>query len=126
MYRYLLGALPDRVSGSRTGGRRRENGAEFVPGDVKRIFSLDPVPIRERTALNVLGIRLIRLAYRVGTEEGKAPLHNCLVFFWSSCLAIVGCEFRKIRPGNDFRKAAARVVRPLALRSLQTSQQWSK
>ena len=117
VYRYLLGALPDRVSGSRTGGRRRDNrDVEFVPGDVERIFSLGLVPIRERTALNVLGIRLIRLAHRVGTEEGKAPLHNCLVFFWSSCLAIVGCEFRKIRPGNDFRKAAARVVRPLAFR----------
>ena len=43
VYRYLLGALPDRVSGSRTGGRRRDNGdVEFVPGDVERIFSLGP------------------------------------------------------------------------------------
>src|SRR5271166_5225739 len=32
----LFGALPDRVSGSRTGGRRRDNrDVEFVPGDVE-------------------------------------------------------------------------------------------
>jgi hypothetical protein len=85
-------------------------------GDVERIFSLGPVPIRERTALNVPGIGLICLAHRVGTEEGNAPLHDRLVFFWSSCLAIVGCEFRKIRPSNDFRKAAGRVERQLTLR----------
>ena len=36
VYRHLLGALPDRVSGSRTGGRRRDNrDVEFVPGDVE-------------------------------------------------------------------------------------------
>ncbi len=33
----LLGALPDQVSGSRTGGRRSDNrDVEFVPGDVER------------------------------------------------------------------------------------------
>jgi len=85
VYRSLLGALPDQVSGSRTGGRRRDNrDVEFIPGDVERIFPLGPVPIRERTALNVLGIGLICLVYRVGTEEGDAPLHDGLVFVWSS------------------------------------------
>ena len=49
----LFGSLPDGVSGSRTGGRRRDNrDVEFIPGDVERIFSLGPVPIRERTALD--------------------------------------------------------------------------
>lgn len=93
--------LPDQVSASRTGGRRRDNHyVEFIPGDVERIFPLGPVPIREDTALNVLGIGLIDLAHRVDTEEGDAPLHDGLVFFWSSWLSIVGCEFRKIRPSS--------------------------
>ena len=59
---HLLGSFPDQVNGSRSGGWRRENrDAEFVPGDVERIFSLGAVPIRERTALNVLGVGLICL-----------------------------------------------------------------
>lgn len=73
-------------------------------------------PVRERTALNVGGKGLICLAHRVRTEVGNAPLHDGLVFFWSSCLAIVGCEFRKIRPGDDERYAAVRVERHLTLR----------
>jgi hypothetical protein len=39
---------------------------------------------------------------RVRTEVGDAPLHGGLVFFWSSYVAIVGCEF-KIRPRDDHR-----------------------
>jgi len=50
---HLLGALPDHVSGSRTGGSSNIRRVEFVPGDVKRNSSIDPVPIREGTALNV-------------------------------------------------------------------------
>jgi hypothetical protein len=64
----------------------------------------------------VAGNVLICLAHRVRTEVGNAPLHDGLVFFWSSCLAIVGCEFRKIRPSDDERHAAVSIVRLLALR----------
>jgi hypothetical protein len=77
----LLGRLPDRVNGSRTDGRHR---AKFVRGNVERRFPLDPVPIRERTALNVGGNSLVCLAHRVGAEVGKAPLHDGFIFFWSS------------------------------------------
>ncbi|MGA8659358.1 MAG: hypothetical protein WB586_24800 [Chthoniobacterales bacterium] len=61
------------------------------------------------------GHGLCRLVDRVRAEVGKASLHDGLVFFWSSCLAIVGYEFRKIRPGDDERYAAARVEHHLAL-----------
>jgi hypothetical protein len=52
----LFCALPDRVGSSRTdaGGRPRDDGSsEFVPRHGESCFSIDPVPIRERTALNV-------------------------------------------------------------------------
>ena len=62
------------------------------------------------------GTGLICLAHRVCTEVGNAPLHDGLVFFWSSCPSIVGCEFRKIRPGDDHRNAAVRVECYLTLR----------
>ena len=58
----------------------------------------------------------ICLAHRVRAEVGKAPLRGCLVFFWSSCLAIVELEFGKIRPDDDSRNAAASLPRRLALR----------
>src|SRR4029077_8381083 len=98
----LFGTLPDQVSFSRTnasGLPRDDGGAEFIPGDAEGCFPLGPVPIRERTALNVGGIGLICLTHRVRTEVGKAPMHNGLVFLRGSCLSIVGCEFGKIRPG---------------------------
>jgi hypothetical protein len=56
------------------------------------------------------------LAHRVRTEEGNAPVHDGLVFFWSSCLAIVELQFGKIRPDDDFRNAAVSLPRRLALR----------
>src|SRR5262249_48127205 len=90
------GALPDQVSGSCTdagGGFGDNRGTEFVSRDLERYLSIDPVPIRERTALSVVGDNLICLAHRVGAEVGKAPLHDGLVFLWSSRHAIVGCEF---------------------------------
>ena len=80
--------------------------AEFVPGDVERSFSIGPVPIREGTALNVGGNSLICLTHRIRAEISKAPLHDGFVFFCSSCLAIVGCEFGKIRAGDDNAKAS--------------------
>jgi hypothetical protein len=43
-------------------------------------------------------------------------LHDGIVFFWSACMAIVGCEFRKIRPGDDERHAPVWAERHLALR----------
>ena len=64
----------------------------------------------------MLGQGLCRLVDRVRTEEGNAALHGCLVFFWSSCLAIVGCEFRNIRTGDDQRITAVSVEDLLALR----------
>jgi|SRR5208282_1747454 len=112
----LLGALPNQVSGSRTGGRSRIRRAEFIPGDVERCFSIDPIPIREGTAYNVGGNSLICLAHRVRAEVGKAPLNDGLVFFWSSRLAIVGCEFGKIRTGDDDQNVAVSLVRLLTLR----------
>jgi hypothetical protein len=62
------------------------------------------------------GTGLICLAHRVRTEVGDAPLHDSLVFFWSSCVAIVGGEFRKIRLGHDHRNATVRVECDLTLR----------
>jgi hypothetical protein len=115
----LFGALPDQVSGSRTdaGQRPRNNlGPEFVAGNAERSFSIDPVPIRERTALNVGGDDLVCLAHRVRAEVGNAPLHDGLVFLWSSRHAIVGCEFGKIRTGDDDRKMTVGIERLLALR----------
>ena len=55
LYRYLLGAHPDQVSGSRTGGRRRIRPAEFVPGKFKKSSLIGALPVWERTALNVKG-----------------------------------------------------------------------
>jgi hypothetical protein len=42
------------------------------------------------------------------TEVANVPLHDGLVFFWGSLLAIVGDEFGDIRTGDDHRKAAVR------------------
>ena len=112
----LLGALPDQVRGSRTGGRSRIRPAEFVPGKFEKSFVIDSLPVRERTALNVEGNGLICLAHRVRTEVGNAPLHDGLVFFRGSCLAIVGGEFGKIRTGDDYRKVTVRIEDRLALR----------
>ena len=67
----LFGALPDKLSSCRTGGSRRETReVEFIAGNAERSFSLGPVPIRERTALNVPGDYLVCLAHRVGAELG--------------------------------------------------------
>ena len=105
----LLGALPDQVSGSRTGGRSRIRPAEFVPGKFEKSFVIDSVPVRERTALNVEGNGLICLAHRVRTEVGNASLHDGLVFLRGSCLSIIGSEFGEIRPGDDERNMTVRV-----------------
>ena len=59
---------------------------------------------------------MICLAYRVRAEVGKAPLRGCLVFFWSSCLAIVGREIRNIRTNKHYGKAAIWLENCLALR----------
>jgi hypothetical protein len=112
--RRLFGALPDQVSSSAGGGLSRD--VEFITGDAERFFSLDPVEIRERTALNLLGNSLICLAHRVSPEVGKASLHHSFVFFWSSLHAIIGYKFGKIRTGEDGRKAAVRTERLLAHR----------
>jgi hypothetical protein len=57
-------------------------------------------------AKNVDGKGFGSVADRVRTEVGNAPLNDGLVLFWSSCLTVVGCEFRNIRPGDDDRKTA--------------------
>jgi hypothetical protein len=67
-------------------------------------------------AKNVDGKGFGSVADRVRTEVGNAPLNDGLVLFWSSCLTVVGCEFRNIRPGDDDRKTAIRVERHLASR----------
>src|SRR5271169_2711445 len=113
----LLGALPDRVRGSRTGGRSRIRPAEFVPGKFEKSLVIDSLPVWIRTALNVEGNGLICLTHRVRAEVGNAPLHDGLIFFWSTCLAIVGGEFGNIRTGADGRKAAVRIEDRLALRT---------
>ena len=59
---------------------------------------------------------MICLAYRVRAEVGKAPLRGCLVFFWSSSLAIVGREFRNVRANKHYGKAAIWFENCLALR----------
>ena len=101
----------------RTGGSPRETrDAEFIAGNAEGTFSIHPVPIRERTALNVPGDYLVCLAHRVGAELGKTPLHDRLVFLCSSRHAIVGREFGKIRTGEDLRKMAVSVVGQLAPR----------
>ena len=61
-------------------------------------------------------IDYICLVYRAHAQVGNVPLHDGLVFFWSSCLAIVGCEFGKIRTGDDDRNVAVSRARLLALR----------
>src|SRR5271166_5525112 len=112
----LFGALPDRVNSSRPDGRSCKSPAEFVPGKLEKSFLIGALRVWERTGLKVEGNGLICLAHRVRTEVGNAPLHDGLVFFRGSCLAIVGGEFRKIRTGDDYRKAAVRVEHQLALR----------
>jgi hypothetical protein len=112
----LLGSFPDIQSGSRSERRSRSSPLQFVARDSKGTFLIGSDPVRERTALTVCGNGLICLTHRVRTQVGNVSLHDRLVLFWSSCLAIVGCEFRKIRPGDDERHAAVRVERHLALR----------
>jgi hypothetical protein len=114
----LFGTLPDYVSLSRTdasGRPRDDGGAEFIAGNGESCFSVGSVPIRERTALNVGGNSLICIAHRVRTEVGKASMHDGLVFLRTSCLSIIGCEFGKIRPGDDDRNMAVRVIHYLSL-----------
>jgi hypothetical protein len=116
-YRYLLGAFPDQVNGSRSGGRRRENrDAEFVPLRCRKNIFAGSRSNSGTYSSQRPGYRSYLSRSPSRYRIGNAPLHDCLVFFWSSCLVIVGCEFRKIRPSNDFRKAAGRVERPLTLR----------
>ena len=112
----LLGALPDRVRGSRTGGRSRIRPAEFVPGKFEKSLVIDSLPVWIRSALNVERNGLICLTHRVRAEVGNAPLYDLRVFFWSSQLATIGREFGKSRAGDDYRKAAVRVEDRLALR----------
>ena len=59
----------------------------------------------------------LRLVDSVCSEEGNAALRDGLVFFWSSCLSIAGCEFGKIRTDDDERIMTARVDDLLALRA---------
>jgi hypothetical protein len=109
----LFGAFPDQVSSSRpdaSGWPGDDGSSEFIPGNGESRFSIDAIPIRESTALNVTGNGLICLTHRVRTEIGKASLHDGLVFLCTSCLAIVRCEFGKIRPSDDDRKMAVSVI----------------
>ena len=94
----LFGSFEDIQSGSGSERRGRSTPLQFVARDTKGAFLINPVPIRERTALNVDGHGLCRLVDRVGAKVGKASLDDGLVFFWSSFSAIVGWELRKIRP----------------------------
>ena len=111
----LFGAFPHRGSVS-SRGRFRIGQGEFVPGKIENSFLIGSPPVWECTALNVRVECMICLAYRVRAEVGKAPLRGCLVFFWSSCLAIVGREFRNIRTNKHYGKVAIWFKNCLALR----------
>src|SRR6266478_10250173 len=84
----LIGSFPDQQSGSRSEGRSQSSPLQFVSRKSKETFLIGSDPVRECTALNVGGNGLICLADRVRTEVGNAPLHDGLVFFWSSCFPI--------------------------------------
>src|SRR6202011_5876045 len=68
----LLGTLPHLLIGSRASRRGRARDMQFVSGNVERYFSIDPVPIRERTAFNVVSNSPVCLVHRVGAEIGYA------------------------------------------------------
>ena len=86
------------------------------PEMLKEYFRLVPSQFGSELLSTCVPMVLSGLAHRVRTEEGNAPVHDGLVFFWSSCLAIVELEFGKIRPDDDFRNAAVSLPRRLALR----------
>ena len=71
---------------------------EFVlRGDRYISGAVDPIPLRERCALNVVSHGLCRLVDRVRAKIGDDSLHNSLVLVRSTLLAVIGGEFRKAR-----------------------------
>jgi hypothetical protein len=51
---------------------------QFVPNDGERSLLIDPVPVRERTALDVQVQHMIRLVDRIRTKEAEQSLNNRL------------------------------------------------
>ena len=74
----LFGSFEDIQSGSRSERRSWSTPLQFVARDSEGTFLIDPVPIRERAALNMDGNGVILLANRVRAEVGKASLHDAL------------------------------------------------
>ena len=74
----LFGSFEDIQSGSRSERRSWSTPLQFVARDSVGTCLIDPVPIRERAALNMDGNGVILLANRVRAEVGKASLHDAL------------------------------------------------
>jgi hypothetical protein len=64
----LLGSPPHDMRGP-AGRVRADYVRQFIPNDRERSLLIDPVPIRERTALDVQVQHMIRLVDRIHTKE---------------------------------------------------------
>src|SRR5262245_21998033 len=73
----LLGSLPNDLSGAE---RNWSGQLQLVSSDCNNAFLIGPVPIRERTAINMDGDGAVCFAYRVRTKVGHGSLCRCLVF----------------------------------------------
>ena len=113
----LFGSFEDIQSGSRSERRSWSTPLQFVARDSEGTFLIDPVPIRERTALNMDANSVICLANRVRAEKGKASLHDGLVSSgvpaWRLLDANLGRSARVTM--NDMRPLGSNIIWPCGL-----------
>src|SRR5207249_6704189 len=83
----LLGSPQYHLSGAATCGSRGPP-LQFVPGDSEWSFLINPVPVWKGTGLYVKRDGLFRFVDGVLTKVGDGSLHDSLVFFRLTFLAI--------------------------------------
>jgi ketosteroid isomerase-like protein len=89
----LLGSLPNDLSGADRNGSGQ---LQLASSDRNNAFLIGPVPIRERTAVNMNGNGAICFAYRVRPKVGDGPLRRCFVFLGCALSEAINRVFRTI------------------------------
>src|SRR5580704_1933562 len=107
----LLGSFPYRMTRKTwpAGRRSRIDPFHFVLRKGQKSLLISPLPIRERTVLNVNVERTIRITDRVRTKITEDSLHNSFVLLRGAFQTVVGREFRKTRPYELHRNVAVSI-----------------
>src|SRR2546423_599763 len=84
-------------------GPRRIGPLHVISSDRDRSLLIGTYPVWKRTVLDTDQEAFVR--YRIRAVSRDASLHDCCVLGRGSCVAVVGCEFRKISAREQITKA---------------------